>query len=620
MIDYKPYRLKKETETINNSEARQNNPSYSNGGSDTESLSFGSFATAEKGDPSLNFGSFCNSNEPEKKCCGSKKRNVFLNNNSGNPEQLEYGDKPCCGGCAGEEKEEEKITYNKSASNKEHEIPKEDSFEFKFERIGETLEISNPTGDTYVDIIGENDRIIKVSSIISEDKAQIKVFDEKDEKDLMEINFKNQFGQTYINGTGDSVEAPILNPSEAVVFGTSLFLAKAQMSSKIKSLEKKRKKKRVNKPQRVVHFRDQFPNGYTNYSKEKRRNELQDPDPVPNEELDCSGVEAVEHDMICTFKPFVSRSGKIQLYFPCFGIGEFDVSECCEEHDRCLQCSKNYSETWQCDQFVFRCVESKIVKFATKGSWLCDILHFPYLMLYTNLSAITGLLGGSIFSATWPDYLLNYDGRWDKSCLCGGPCSTFFTESGDGDRKLVDQCEFDACDMFNLPKEDCTTNCERPCDDSQYEYNEDGILEYTSNLLISLDEDKDCCNFMKRDVCSCPKLKCVDCSGDCRGISSCKIECNFGENGELLIKTKKDGYKCCSGTLTEINKFYCFVMKLIKIESWDMRNELTLNHKSLNKYKAYFNEINFPTINIDQSFKEFWKWYYNYYRLHQDYR
>lgn len=200
---------------------------------DLESISFGSFASRQStGDGSLSYGSFLNYKEPKKECCGSKKRNIFLNNSSGTSEILEYGDKPCCDGCSDKAKEQTRTKHNtnefkdfnpkpkmqleneifeekpESLFNKKKKVSFKDGFLFLNLGNGKIRNTETVIDRNVLEFGGKSEerRYLSESRVTNSNRAIVNVRHKPTNRLIWSIEYEFDHNTIKVNGAGETIE------------------------------------------------------------------------------------------------------------------------------------------------------------------------------------------------------------------------------------------------------------------------------------------------------------------------------------------------------------------------------------------------------------------------------
>jgi len=157
-------------------------------------------------------------------------------------------------------------------------------------------------------------------------------------------------------------------------------------------------------------------------------------------------VMCTPHDMGCSGGGLITPDGKFNFWFPCAGSFSADVYDCCYRHDVGLYCSTTFWDSSAEDLDLIHCISAKIIAAGIEEmSWICKWLFaLPLITLIEGLSVI-----GYIFMPGIADYeseQVNYDGRHNKSCLCGGNIPTICCDSD----KVRSICLDKNCNKVNL--------------------------------------------------------------------------------------------------------------------------------------------------------------------------
>jgi hypothetical protein len=260
----------------------------------------------------------------------------------------------------------------------------------------------------------------------------------------------------------------------------------------------------------------------------------------------------------------------VQFWAPCIDSFTIDVGSCCKEHDRAMWCSHNPDELFWVNKKVVACISTKVI--AEGWRLLADIikeLPFPADILLGAMCGVlmaawvvANLIIDAVMDLVYIGYnfdisalgkdrnYVNFDGRNNDSCLCGGTKPTILCSDAN--------CCRDLCKEFpdTHTTEDCM-DCGCVCD-----YDEKGrfIGTHFRNPSGTPDDDTGCCPGTARFTASgdpnpCmgagfnPHAPCND--HNCIRCSECWYECiPKGFIGgkpayDLELQKENPNIRCC---------------------------------------------------------------------------
>lgn len=180
------------------------------------------------------------------------------------------------------------------------------------------------------------------------------------------------------------------------------------------------------------------------FQKNNTNNEIQ-------EWIECTtpeGYIGYPHDGVCSA---IARDGRIRFWWPCAGTFEFDVLDCCQEHDKRLYCITSIAEFIDAQTAFAACVIYKMwragMEEMANGTWLqqgCAWLGgaqsftiFSIGLFGLGVAALP-VLGIHVLYNNWQYY--NYDGSHNVSCLCGGDVPTLRCDCRDPTNRACYVC------------------------------------------------------------------------------------------------------------------------------------------------------------------------------------
>ena len=210
----------------------------------------------------------------------------------------------------------------------------------------------------------------------------------------------------------------------------------------------------------------------------------------PSDYTTSNGTMCINQDLVCTPKsgkafqgsswPWTSDDKHIQLWAPCIGSFNADISACCFQHDIDLWCSHDFlNDVKKANIKVVLCVEQAVLA----ASWaifndadaIGKAFCFLPFLLWTAAEDITlGPLVATAFAfitGGMDPKFLNYSHCHDSSCLCGGTAPTVHCTN-----TSRDVCKEDG-------KTESCTNCVLQCHISGYRF--DGSQLYTEGTAQS---------------------------------------------------------------------------------------------------------------------------------------